>query len=1042
MESLLALAIESIRALVIPGSTLCRLHGLGSRRASVHGSFTALLVALTAMIVIQVPAQELRDFHHTAWSSDSELGSVFDIQQSPDGYLWLTTSRGVFRFDGVRFQTADEITSGATQHIEFASVFVSSTGDVWLRTRLPGLLLWRDGKLSTYPIKGCTPGLLTGSTVEDRDGTIWVAGSAGLFIIGEAKCERVSDKYGLPGGFPSAITVDSAGTVWVKMPGGALMYLPRGGSKFKPGPHGDGPVGDFAYLHEGPNGSVWLSDELGLRRVSGDSIPNKPPSRRPARLFKRPRFGNFTFDDGGTLWAASSNGIKRIPNANELPIDVSVDPAAGENFTKAQGLSSDVSWKLLAGREGALWIGTNAGLDQLRHNVISQLAIPPTNEHQLAVAVGDRGCVWIGSRSLSLTEVCPDGKTRTFAETRQAISIRRDFKGGIWSSGLGDHHLWRASSDNLKPIHFPHDDIEVPASATVDKNNDIWVLSFSQNVYRGRGRTWENLNQTLGREPGVLGAMETDQAGNVWFAFSNHVIEWDGTGYRRFTYTGKNRFPTCLAVKGVHVWLGAEDGVQLMTEGQFHMIRWKDPTLPGRVSGIVETETGDLWVSGFSGIAHVRADELRKWLQDPDYAVSAESFNTLDGLPGLAAERFPEPSMVEAGDGRLWFATIKGIAWLDPSSLDKAYNLTPPTVLVSTVVWDGKPHSDLRKLVLPPKTGSIEIDYTALSLAIPERVLFRYKLDGVDKDWQDAGTRRQAYYTKLRPGAYTFRVIASNNHGVWNTTGAALSFRVNPAWYQTVWFYCLIGLLLLALMWTVVMVRSRQAAARAEMRMGERLMERDRIARELHDTLLQGVQVLILRFQLVADSIPAGEPLRDVAEKSLSYADQLLVEGRQRVRDLRTHDGSADSLAYSFGKMQQELHLEFARDFRLVIEGKPRNLHRVVQDEVEMIARQALSNAFQHAQASDVLCVIEFTESYFILRCEDDGIGIDPQFASNCGRPGHWGLIGMRERAQKIGATLRVQRRTKGGTEIELRVAARLAYLETGKRLSRLLFRG
>jgi signal transduction histidine kinase len=199
--------------------------------------------------------------------------------------------------------------------------------------------------------------------------------------------------------------------------------------------------------------------------------------------------------------------------------------------------------------------------------------------------------------------------------------------------------------------------------------------------------------------------------------------------------------------------------------------------------------------------------------------------------------------------------------------------------------------------------------------------------------------------------------------------------------------------------------------------------------------------VLLLRFSLVADSIPAGVPLRDETEKTLSYAQQVLAEGRQRVRDLRTHDGSADDLAYSFAKLREELHHRFARDFRLVIEGKPQRLHRVVQDEVEMIAREALSNAFQHAQASDILCTIKYTESHFILLCEDDGIGINPQFVSNSGRAGHWGLIGMRERAQKIGATLRVQRSAKGGTEIELRFAARLAYLETEKRLSRFLFR-
>jgi len=1057
MEFVLALAIESMRATVNLNSTLCRRHGPGKQRtsksaqwngtlrfpaqvhairlrwgrpASIGGLLTCLFLALNAIIVIQIPAQELRNFHHTAWSSDSQMGAVSDIQQSPDGYLWLTTSRGVFRFDGVRFQSADEITSGATQHIELASVFVSSSGDVWLRTRMPGLLLWRDGKLSSYPSKGCTPGLLTGSTVEDRDGTIWVAGSAGLFIVGEGKCERVSDKYGLPAGFPSAITVDRVGTVWVKMTSGVLFYLPRGGTRFKRSPNGDGAVGGFAYLHEGPNGSIWLSDEQGLRRVSENGDPTKPNSNHASRPSKHPRFGNFTFDGNGTLWAASSKGIQRIPNVSELPIGVSVDPAAGQTFTMAQGLSSDVVWKLLVDREGSVWIGTNSGLDQLRQNVISQLAIPAASENQFAVEGGDHGCVWIGSRSLPLTVVCTDGKTRTFAETRQTISIRRDFKGGIWSSGMGDNFLWRATSDGLEPVPYPPHDPNVASSMAVDKNNDLWIVTFAPSAYRSSGRNWVNMNQILGREPGVMGAMGGDQAGNVWFAFSNHVVEWDGTGYKRYTYTGKNRYPMSLIVKGEHVWLGAEDGVQLLSQGEFHMMRWKNPSLPGRVTGIVETETGDLWTSGFSGIAHVRADELRKWLRDPDYAVSAENFNTLDGLPGLAAERYPEPSIAEAGDGRLWFATIKGIAWLDPASLDKAYNSTPPTVLVSSFVWDGKTHSNLKNLVLPPQTGSIEIDYTALSLAIPERVLFRYRLDGVDKEWQDAGTRRQAYYTKLRPGTYHFTVIACNDHGVWNTLGAVLSFRVVPAWYQTIWFYCLVSLLLVALMWTIVMVRSRQAAARVELRMGDRLMERDRIARELHDTLLQGVHVLILRFQLVADSIPAADPLRDITEKTLSYADQLLAEGRQRVRDLRTHDGSAGDLAYSFGKLREELHHEFARDFRLVIEGKPHRLHRVVQDEVEMIAREALSNAFRHAQASDILCAIKFTESHFLLLCEDDGVGIDPQFLSNTGRAGHWGLIGMRERAQKIGATLRAQRSTKGGTEIELRVAARIAYLK------------
>jgi signal transduction histidine kinase/ligand-binding sensor domain-containing protein len=996
---------------------------------------TALFLALTMMIVTQSTAQELRNFHHTAWSSDSQMGAVDDIQQSPDGYLWLTTSKGVFRFDGVHFQSADEITSGATQHIELASAFVSSSGDVWFRTRMPGLLLWRDGKLSAFPVKGCTPGLLTGSTVEDRDGKIWVAGSAGLFIIGEGKCERVSEQYGLPGGFPAAIVIDGAGTLWTIMPSGKLLYLLRGGKRFNVSPYHDGPVGDFAYLHAGPEGSVWLSDAQGLRRVSGPGVDLE--SRSAGKPARPARFGNFTFDRDGTLWAASARGIERIPNASGLPLDVSVDAAAGQHFTLAQGLSSNVVWKILVDREGSLWVGTNSGLDQLRRNVIAQLAIPATSENQMAVAAGDQGTVWIGSRSLPLTEVRPgtqtdtrtDAGSRTFAETGQSISIRRDFKGGVWSSGFGTSRLWRASSDGLEPVPYPREDVQVAASAALDKNNDLWILTFAQNVFRRNGQDWENQNKILGREPGVLGSMEEDQAGNVWFAFSNHVVEWDGTRYQRYTYTGKNRFPTCLMVKGAHVWLGAEDGVQLLTQGEFQMMRWQDPSSPGRVTGMVETETGDFWVSGFSGITHVRADEMGKWLRDPNYAVSSENFNTLDGLPGLAAERYPEPSIAEGTDGRLWFATTKGIAWLDPASLNQGYHSAPPTVLVNSLVADGKTHPAIGEVVLPPQPGSIEIDYTALSLAIPERVLFRYRLDGVDQEWQSAGTRRQAFYTKLRPGSYQFRVIACNDHGVWNTSGAVLSFRVVPVWYQTIWFYCVVGLLLVALMWTIVVIRSRQAAASVELRMGDRLMERDRIAREIHDTLLQGIHTLMLRFQLVANSLPAGEPLRELTEQTLSYADQLIAEGRQRVRDLRTHDGSGGDLAYSLGRLREELQHEFGRDFRLVVEGQPRGLHRVVQDELAMIAREALSNAFQHARASEIVCTLRFGENHLLLVCEDDGVGIAAELSSATGRAGHFGLIGMRERAQKIGATLRVLRRVKGGTEIEVRVAARIAYV-------------
>jgi signal transduction histidine kinase/ligand-binding sensor domain-containing protein len=972
---------------------------------------------------------ELRNFHHTAWSSDSALGAVFDIQQSADGYLWLTTSRGIFRFDGVRFQSADEITAGATKNLEFASAFVSSSGDVWFRTRLPGLLLWRDGKLSAFPIKGCTPGLLTGSMVEDRDGRIWVAGSAGLFNVGEGKCEQVSNKYGLPGGFPSAITVDTAGTLWVKMPSGKLLYLPRGDPKFKPSPYGDGPVGDFAYLHAGPDGSVWLSDERGLRRVSGNDISSRPKPRSAPALSRQSRFGNFTFDRSGTVWAASVNGIQRITNAGEMPIDVSVDPAEGQNFTLAEGLSSDVVWKLFVDREGSLWVGTNSGLDQLRRNVISQLEIPATNEHQFAIAAGENHNLWIGSRTLPLTLVNSDGVSKTFPETRQSISIRRDFKGGVWSTGLGKNNLWRAFPDRLEPVHYPHDDVEVGASATIDKNGNIWILTFGQNVYRQTGADWQNENKALGRESGVLGSMETDEAGNVWFAFSNHVIEWDGSAYRRYTYTGKNRFPTCLAVKGNHAWLGAEDGVQLLTQGQFHMMRWQDANLPGRVTGMVETEAGDLWVSGFSGIAHVKADELRKWLKDPDYAVSAEGFNTLDGLPGLAAERYPEPSVVEADDGRLWFATIKGIAWLDPAALDKAYNSTPPTVIIDSLVSNGKEHSDLRNLVLPPRTGRIQIDYAALSLAIPERVRFRYKLEGADSDWQDAGTRREAFYTNLRPGHYRFRVIACNYDGVWNNEGADVQFTIDAAWYQTLWFYALCAASVFIITWALYQLRLRQVARAMSARFDERLSERTRIARDLHDTFLQTIQ----GSKLVADSALRQAPdparMRGALEQLSVWLGRATEEGRAALNSLRTSTTEKNDLAAAFERAIEECRIGTSMEASFSVVGEVSEMHPIVRDEVYRIGYEATRNACTHSEATQLQVELTYAED-LVLRIRDNGVGIDPAIV-NGGKAGHFGLQGMRERADRIMAKLTVDTSTAAGTEVKLVVPGSIIYRST-----------
>jgi len=757
-------------------------------------------------------AQVLQDYHHTSWTIENGLSAVFAVQQAPNGFLWLTTATGVYRFDGLRFESTDEVTNREVHNANIVTVFLSSSGDVWLTTRTHGLLLWKDNRVTNYPDPRCVPAAETGGIVEDRDGALWIAAASGLYRLKNGNCEQIHNNPAFPGGFPLAILMDRAGTLWVKWPNGAFYFLKLGEPKFKRWSSGEGVGGEYAFLKQAPEGSVWLSDVGGLRRVTGYPDPTNPIAR-PERIRKPPSgFGNFTFTPDGALWASSGQGVYRFKNVEQYKVDEPLSTADAEAFTVNQGLSSSVAGDLLIDREGTVWIGTNSGLDQLRRNVFSTVAMPTTTEHQIAIAAGDDGSVWVGNREQPLTHISKDGHVQVFAKTRQCIAIRRAFDGSVWSSGLGDARLWRTTGGDPSPVAFPTGDIRSATDIAVDRNHELWITTFTPDSYHRDGTTWTKVTEALGRKPGFIGAMAGDSDGNIWFAFSNKLVEWDGSAYHRFSFPDGNLniSVAVVSVRGDHIWLGGLSGIVLFSHGLFQLMRWKDERNPGRVSGLVETEAGELWVNGTSGAIRVPADELKKWLNDSEYGVSADRFDLEEGLPGLAEERWPEPSLVESSSGVLWFATTKGIAWIDPAKVGGTTNRIPPPVFVNNVVDKGKMYSGtIGPLALPAK-GNLEFNYTALSLVIPARVLFRYKLEGIDTDWQSAGTRRQAFYTNLPPGKYRFHVIACNNDGVWNEEGARLDVVIAPAWYQTIWFRGLYVIAFFTLLWGVYQIRVHQ----------------------------------------------------------------------------------------------------------------------------------------------------------------------------------------------------------------------------------------
>jgi signal transduction histidine kinase len=386
----------------------------------------------------------------------------------------------------------------------------------------------------------------------------------------------------------------------------------------------------------------------------------------------------------------------------------------------------------------------------------------------------------------------------------------------------------------------------------------------------------------------------------------------------------------------------------------------------------------------------------------------------------------------------MWFATTRGIAWLDQAALSRLHNQVPPPVFVTSILADGKAYLGLFNLKLPKLTQNLAITYTALSLAVPERVRFRYKLQDVDKDWQEAGSRREAFYTKLSPGHYTFSVVACNDTGVWNLSGASVEFTILPAFYQTIWLKSAAGAGCACLLWLLINLRMRFLSARIRERWVARASERERIARELHVTFLQGIQGLLLRFNTAARSIPSDTQARKAMDNALAQSEEIMLTGRRLVQGLR-NTARAATLSDELEAIGREFQGLYAADFSVSTQGKELPLDPVVADELFKVGREAISNAFRHAQAKTVRVELEYRNRDVKLLIRDNGLGIDGRLLIEGKKAGHWGLPGMRERVAQLNGNIRFESVQGMGTTVEIKIPAHRAYQRKRFRLTRWL---
>jgi len=625
------------------------------------------------------------------------------------------------------------------------------------------------------------------------------------------------------------------------------------------------------------------------------------------------------------------------------------------------------------------------------------------------------------------------------------ISLLQDSRGRIWvSTTEGGGYL---ENQRFSPINgVPGGSVHGTAADTA---GNLWIANQEQGLLRLAGdRLAEQIPWArLGHKDPAHALIADPLQGGLWLGFIYGGMAYFKDGRVREAYAGSDGLgegsvnTLRLETDGA-LWAATDGGLSRLKNGRIATLTSKNGLPCDTVHWSMEDDAGSVWLYMPCGLVRLARAELAEWAAAADKDKSGDGkriratiFDSSDGVRTRGIGGGYGALVAKASDGKLWFLPFDGVSVIDPRHLH--LNKLSPPVHIEQITADRKTYDASSatngRVLLPALIRDLKIDFTALSLVAPEKVLFRYKLEGRDRDWQDAGNRREAFYTDLPPRSYRFRVVACNNSGVWNETGAFLDFSVAPAYYQTIWFRTLLVAAFLALLWMIYQLRLRQMAREFNLGLEARVEERTRIARELHDSLLQGFQGLMFRLQAVRDLLPgrASEAVQAL-DIALERGDKAIAEGRDTVSNLREPIMGDSDIAQALTALGKELAMQSGNGLvpcvRVLLEGRQRELNPMLRDEIYRIGREALRNAFRHARAQKIEAAITYSDSEFLLNVRDDGDGIDPAIANQGARAGHWGLPGMRERAKSFGGKLEVWSEHGAGTEIELSVPGEIAY--------------
>lgn len=978
------------------------------RRPRALAAAAALLAAALAAPALQ-PSTPLARYARQTWVMENGLpqNTIHALAQTRDGFLWLGTEVGLVRFDGSSFQTFDRTSSPALPDADIRCLLAARDGALWIGTG-NGLDRWKDGAVTSFTSKDGLPGNTILALTEATDGAMWAYTDGGL-------ARMTGDRFKVKSFWRagSKITFDSNNgqtSAWLD-PG-----LNAGNDWNQPAPVAGMSVSADDFFAQLSNGAFARGSRAGLI-----VMPRNPKADRPLTPGKQlpgSRIQTVFADRQGALWIGTNDGLVRWI-AGKL-----------QKFPLTDPLATASVLCMLEDREGDLWVGTEAGgLDILRdqrfHTIGAREGL--SSDDTTTVVEDTAGRIWVGTSGGGLNVFThTGGATGPVLTYTVQNGLPSDIVLSLAAAPDGD--VWVGTPDGLSRIHrgaiasytsadgLPDDFIR---SLMADPDGSLWIgtrRGLTHWLDAGRGTRMITYTHSSGLGSDLVGAMARDASGSLWVATLAGLSRIANGRIENYTTANglSSNVVTALLPRGNQIVIGTQDNGWNLWDGR----RFSAPAggahdpAQAAIHAILEDSGNHLWFATGTGIARCDCDAAcgcSHWIQ----------FGAADGLRSRETATNSHPSAWRSRDGRLWFATPKGLVEVDPAHFP--INSVPPPVAIERLSVDDQLHP------LHPGGPSLriaaghvhfEFDYAALSFVVPQKVRYRYILEGFDRGWTDAGSRRTAYYTNIPPGRYTFRVQAANNDGLWNTQGAALTFELRPHFYQTVWFY----LLLAATAVTLIVLLLRRRLRVAEREFDAVLAERNRIAREVHDTLAQGYVGVSVQLEVLSELL--RQHRLDAAQQHLDttrgFVRQGLADARQSIWALRSQDSGETTLPVRLRRMV-EAESASGLECKFSIFGAYHSLPPGTEREILRIAQEAIHNVKKHAGARHLLVQLEYGPSHIALDVRDDGRGFAAEMES---RPGHYGLTGMRERAVAIGGRLEVSSEPGGGTAVRLRAPA------------------